>query len=175
MKKLGSFILACAFACVLTAMGTGLAFADESSDRAPLRVLFPQTEGFSMTDEDGTHHGLVVDYLNEIAKYTGWEYEFVDGDVDSLIGRLRDGEIDLVGGMFVREQLVDSLDYSTYSMGSNRSLLACAQDNDAVASFDLSTLNGATIGVYEKAVDTNKRLAGFLSLNGLSCPLPPLD
>ena len=36
-----------------------------------LKVAFPSVPGMSETDENGTHHGLVVDYLNEIAKYTG--------------------------------------------------------------------------------------------------------
>ncbi len=34
--------------------------------------------GKKMTDEDGERYGLVVDYLNEIAKYTGWKYEYID-------------------------------------------------------------------------------------------------
>lgn len=179
---MGKWAKRIACALVLSAM-LAVAFAapavaDErasSSRGRVVKVAFPPSEGLSMVDDQGNRSGVLFDWLTEIAKYTGWEYEFVDGDIDNLIDRLRDGEIDLVGGMFVREQLADSLDYSTYSMGSNRSLLACAQDNDAVASFDLSTLDGATIGVYEKAVDKNKRLESFLSLNGLSCTLLPLD
>lgn len=182
VRAVGKWAKRIACALVLSAM-LAVAFAapavaDErasSSRGRVVKVAFPPSEGLSMVDDQGNRSGVLFDWLTEIAKYTGWEYEFVDGDIDNLIDRLRDGEIDLVGGMFVREQLADSLDYSTYSMGSNRSLLACAQDNDAVASFDLSTLDGATIGVYEKAVDKNKRLESFLSLNGLSCTLLPLD
>ena len=45
-------------------------FAKNGQKRV-LRVAFPQVKGMSWTDEDGSRHGLVVDYLNEIAKYTG--------------------------------------------------------------------------------------------------------
>lgn len=36
-----------------------------------LKVAFPSVPGMSETDENGTHHGLVVDYLNEIAQVYG--------------------------------------------------------------------------------------------------------
>ena len=45
-----------------------------------LRIPFPETKGFTMTDENGNRSGLVVDFLYEIAKYTGWTYEFIDTD-----------------------------------------------------------------------------------------------
>ena len=38
-----------------------------------LKVPFPQVPGFTETDEFGNRHGIVVDYLNEIANYTGWK------------------------------------------------------------------------------------------------------
>ena len=42
-----------------------------------MRVAFPQTYGYTMTGPDGKPTGLVVDILSEIAKYTGWKYEYV--------------------------------------------------------------------------------------------------
>ena len=34
----------------------------------------------------GNHTGLIIDYLNEIAKYTNWEYEYIDVGAEELIG-----------------------------------------------------------------------------------------
>ena len=42
-------------------------------DRTGYWVAYPELKGMSETDENGTRHGIVVDYLNEIAKYTGWQ------------------------------------------------------------------------------------------------------
>lgn len=39
----------------------------------------------SWTAEDGTRHGMLVDYLNEIAKYTGWEYEYIDTNGQTML------------------------------------------------------------------------------------------
>ena len=40
--------------------------AEEQTEQLVLRVAFPELEGYTETDEDGTRHGIVVDYLNEI-------------------------------------------------------------------------------------------------------------
>ena len=45
-----------------------------------------------MTDEDGERYGLVVDYLNEIAKYTGWKYEYIDTDNNSVVDNFLEGK-----------------------------------------------------------------------------------
>ncbi len=41
-----------------------------------LKVGYSDSDGI-IVDEDGNHSGYAVDYLEEIAKYTGWKYEFV--------------------------------------------------------------------------------------------------
>lgn len=140
-----------------------------------VRVAFPEVEGISMTDSAGVRSGLFYDWLVEIGKYTGWEYEFVGGDAENLANAAISGEVDLVGSMYHREQLEGLLDYAAYSMGSNYSLLICPENNDSIASFDLRTLNGKTIGVYRNASEKNRRLEAFLELNNLSCNVVQLD
>ena len=48
-------------------------------------MAFPQTYGYTMTGPDGKPTGLVVDILSEIAKYTGWKYEYVPVANDEII------------------------------------------------------------------------------------------
>ena len=83
---------------VLTAPYPALA-AGSSEEKTVLRVAFPEAEGYTMRGEDGKPSGLVVDFLNEIAKYTGWQYEYVQTDSNSLMDDFLSGEIDLMGGM----------------------------------------------------------------------------
>ena len=68
---------------------------DASEDVRVVRVAFPEVEGISVTDADGVRSGILYDWLAEVSKYTGWTYEFVDGDVQSLMKRTSAGEIDL--------------------------------------------------------------------------------
>ena len=66
---------------------TGTATAQDSGER-PLKVAFPELEGLSETDRYGCHKGLIVNYLDEIAKYTGWEYEYVPVANDDMVSNL---------------------------------------------------------------------------------------
>ncbi|WP_080797938.1 ATP-binding protein [Arabiibacter massiliensis] len=139
-----------------------------------LTVAFPPTPGISALDESGVRSGIFYDWLVEIAKYTGWTYEFVDGDVEELMDRVASGEIDLMGGMYLREQLADSYGYARMPIGSNHAFLVCPEDRDDLVSYDVRSLDGASIGVYEKAVEKNRRLQNFIDFNGLDCRIVPL-
>lgn len=136
-----------------------------------LKVAFPQSTGINENYEDGTYGGCVYDWLEEIAKYTGWDYEFVDGDADELMDALAQGEYDLMGGMFYVPGWADAYDYPKYIMGSNYSLLIYRRDNPDIKGYDITTLNGKTIGVLKRASSKIERLNKFLEFNNIQCEL----
>lgn len=145
-----------------------------SSAPAPRRVLkvaYPTTRGLSETDVKGNRIGQVADFLNEISKYTNWEYEFVEGDGSDLMNRITTGELDLMGGMFYDESYEDWFDYPEYNIGYNHAVLFARKDDTSIRSYDIQTLNGKTIGVFEKAADKIERLQRYLDLNGITCKL----
>ena len=55
----------------LTAAGEEIPVSDNGEGRL-IRVAFPEIPGISEVDRYGRHTGLLMDYLNEIAKYTNW-------------------------------------------------------------------------------------------------------
>ncbi len=138
-----------------------------------LRVPFPETEGFTMTDENGKRSGLVVDFLYEIAKYTGWSYEFIDTDANEMTGEFIAGKYDLMGGTYYAEGFEQYFAYPDYNCGNTKAVLLARQDDDAIKGFDLRDLNGKTIGVVKRATDNVRRLESFLSTNGLNYTLKP--
>ena len=146
----------------------------KSAEKTPgvLRVAFPQVKGMSETSEDGTRHGLVVDYLNEIAKYTNWEYEYIDVDSsDELLERFDHGEFDLMGGSYYMPGLEEYYAYPDYNMGYGRSALLARRDDGSIRTNDLESMNGKVIGVYANAQESIRRLKEFLSTNNLNCRL----
>ena len=68
----------------LTAAGEEIPASDNGEGRL-IRVAFPEIPGISEVDRYGRHTGLLMDYLNEIAKYTNWEYEYIPVDSDQLV------------------------------------------------------------------------------------------
>ena len=136
-----------------------------------LKIPFPEAEGFTMTDENGNRSGLVVDYLYEIAKYTGWSYEFIDTEANDMTKDFIAGKYDLMGGTYYSEAFEEYFAYPDYSCGNTKAVLLARQDNHAIKGYDLRDLNGTTIGVVERAADNVRRLEEFLSANGLTYTL----
>ena len=134
-----------------------------------LRVAFPQVVGMSWTAEDGSHHGMLVDYLNEIAKYTGWEYEYIDTNRQTVLNEFIAGQYELMGGNYYIPGLEEYYAYPDYNMGYSRSLLLARSDDRTIHSYNLESMNGKTIGVYENAKENIRRLKEFLAINGLDC------
>lgn len=114
-----------------------------------LRVPFPEVAGLTETAADGSRHGLVVDYLNEIAKYTGWEYEYINAEGDYMIGDFLDGKYDLMGGNYHSPGFEEYFAYPDYNIGYSKSILMARLDDSSINSYDLRSLDGKTIGVYE--------------------------
>lgn len=161
---------------VIMFMGLCPTAAGAASEASPvLKVAFPETAGINEVYEDGSYGGCVYDWLREIAKYTGWEYEIITGDADELLNGMMAGEYDLMGGMYFIEEYEKYFDYPKYVMGSNYNLLICHQDNPDIRGYDQTTINGKKIGVYSNAANRIERLKKYLSFNSFDCELVYYD
>ena len=154
---------------VFIMLAFNLSVLAQTSEKRVLRVAFPQVDGMSWTAEDGTHHGMLVDYLNEIAKYTGWEYEYIDTKGPAMLKEFVEGKYELMGGNYYIPALEKYYAYPNYNMGYSRSLLLARSDDRSIHSYDLESMNGKTIGVYENARENIRRLKEFMAINGLYC------
>lgn len=136
-----------------------------------IRVSFPEVEGFTMTSEDGKRSGLVIDVLNEVAKYTGWKYEYISVKNEDILDKFESGEIDLMGGQYYMEGWEKYYGYPQHNCGYSKLVLLARGDDGAIKSYDLNTFSGKTIGVYERAKENIRRLEIYLELNNLDCTL----
>lgn len=148
-------------------------FASASSETGTrtVRVAFAETPGISEYDQYGNRVGLLVDYLNEIAKYTGWEFEYVDTVPDDMVNEFLAGEFELMGGTYYTPGFEEYFAYPDYNMGNSRASLFCRKEDGDIKSYDLTSLRGKTIGVFDRAGEKIRRLNEFLSINGLDCTL----
>ena len=144
--------------------------AAESQPRV-LRVAFCEAKGITEKDPDGSRHGLVMDYLNEIAKYTGWEYEYIDTTPEVMLKGFVEGKYELMGGNYYLPGLEAYYSYPDYNIGYSKSVIFARENDDSVQSYNLRSLNGKTIGVYDRAVENIRRLKEYLSMNDLDCTL----
>ena len=159
-----SFVIMIMTALCITSM------AAESQPRV-LRVAFSEAKGITEKDADGSRHGLVVDYLNEIAKYTGWEYEYIDTVPETMLEEFANGEYELMGGNYYLPGMEEYYAYPDYNIGYSKSVIFARENDDSVQNHNLRSLNGKTIGVYDRAAENIRRLKEYLSMNDLDCTL----
>ncbi len=139
-----------------------------------IRVGFPIQGKLTYKDEDGKYAGYMVDYLNEIKKYTGWKYEFVEVEgtlneqLTTLLGMLSNGEIDLMGGMVYNESLDQLYDYPTHSYGTASTAIAVRKDDTRWAVEDFEDWNGIAVGIYPALRTREQQLQKFADINGFT-------
>ncbi|MCD7994782.1 MAG: ATP-binding protein [Clostridia bacterium] len=175
--------LACilAFVCLSVVMSRCDALAGTGEEdkiyggKQVLRVAFPPVEGLSETDENRNRHGIVVDYLNEIAKYTGWQYEYIETNADDMIPEFLEGKYDLMGGIYYQPEFEQYFAYPDYNTGFSKSVLLARRDDRSIKTYDWKSMSEKTIGVYERAEENIRRLKAFMELNGIDCNIQYLS
>ena len=116
---------------------------------APMTVRVGYTEhpGFIEKDDTGTYRGFGVDYLNEIAKYNSWTYEYIPGTRLELEEKLKNGEIDFMAPiMKTSTRSATQYDYPNRALGTAASLLYVLDSNENIYYDDFPAMNGMRVG-----------------------------
>ena len=143
----------------------------ESLSPRTVRVGYPIQTGLTGKDADGNYYGYTYEYREDIAQYTGWDYEFVEvpGDSDqsliTLLEMLRNGEIDLMGGMLYTQGMASQYDYSSHSYGVSETVLQVPIDSSQ--DFVINSLVPQTyrIAVLSQGTVRLKELQDYCAMN----------
>lgn len=107
---------------------------------------------YNNIDGSGRRTGYSYEYQQKIAAYTGWNYEYVEGNWGQLVQKLINGEIDMLGGVSYTEARANVVQFSSYPMGTEEYYLFINGDKVAEYNEDLSYFNGKKIGVNKQSV-----------------------
>lgn len=153
--------------------------ARAASDRV-VRVAFPIQTGISYLDENGAYAGYLVDYLEQLTLFTGWEIEYVqaEGDIDTqlstLLDMLQQGEIDLMGTMNRSDALEETFLYPNYSYGSAYSVVAVRDDSSYIYE-DFSNWDGITLASYPGMLARMELFDQYAKVNGFTYEVVECD
>ena len=111
-----------------------------------VRVGWYRSE-YCLTDRFGRRSGLAYEYQRNLAAYTGWTYEYVDGTWGDLLQMLKNGEIDLLSDVSYLEDRAEFIDYSSLPMGQESYYIYIKADNTDISPDQLDTFNGKRFGV----------------------------
>lgn len=152
-------------AAVAAALPT-VAYAKVDSPRT-VRVAFPRQEGITFRDDNGNYSGYTYDYLQILARYTGWSFEFVElsGETNhvlvEMMEQVREGKIDLMGSTFYDQELNKTYDYSAYSYGIADTELKIPINSDLTLTGSAVHPQKMTIAVYEGATRSIEELMKY--------------
>lgn len=142
-----------------------------AKDARTVRVAFPIQTGLTQLDEYGNRSGYTYEYLEEIAQYTGWNYEFVEAPGDpnesllTLMDMLEKGEIDLMGGMLYSAELGQQYDYASYSYGSVETVLQVLYESPQEITINSQAPQTFRIAVAGKGGQRQQELEEYCKMN----------
>lgn len=79
----------------------------EETEQQPLKKVragYLIYQGYQEGEGDAPKSGYGYEYLQQIAYYAGWEYEYVNGSFNELLEMLKNGEIDIMGNLSYMEE-----------------------------------------------------------------------
>lgn len=112
-----------------------------------VRIGYIGYAGFITEMPDGTYEGYGVEYLEEIAEHTGWEYEYVYDSWESLLERLAAGDIDFICHAQKTPAREETYLFSKYSIGTESNVLYVREDDSRYYYNDFDAFNGMKIAV----------------------------
>ena len=127
---------------------------NNNQEKRKLRVGYIGYEGFIFQNIKGEFEGYGVEYLNEIAKYTNLDYEYVYCTWADSLRMLKNHEIDLVCTAKYTQEREKEYDYSTLNFGTTQGVLYTLLDKDYYYN-DFKTLNGKKIGFLNGSLNIN--------------------
>lgn len=151
--------------------GNGV-LAQQTEIRIKVAVPLMNDSGF-VTYEDGTFSGYYIDYLTEIARYTGWEYEYMPIEsYEELDTVCRSGDFDLMTGIVYSDEYEDAyFEYPKNSVGAKRYVFAVPKDSGIVPDEEYAFLRGMKIGVSGESGtnELEERFRDFCFRYGIEC------
>lgn len=149
-------------------MGTVSAQTEESGRKKIVRVgYYEDNEAFQTgCGDDQRKSGYAYEYYQEIAKYTGWTYEYVYGSYNEIYQKLIDGEVDIVAGVseYARDQ--QKILLPDCPMGAETYYIFMRGDEEDPVP-EPSALDGATIGIKSNNNSMKGLLQKFAKEHGI--------
>lgn len=129
-----------------------------------VRVAVIDYPNFINIEQDGSVYGYAYEYLMDIQRHTGWNYEFIEMSFSDASRALQAGEIDLLAGSQYTPERAELWLYSAESMGEGGTILCAMPGNNSYAYNDFAAYDGIRIAALKGSVrieQTAQRLAEY--------------
>lgn len=164
-----SLVMAC-FLC--TCIPSYALAASKIENESTVKVAWPLLGELSAVDANGNRCGYDYDYLQKIAQYTGWQYEFIEPEGKNLNERLSNsfdmlqkGEVDILGCVRRNSSTEDLYDFPSYNYGTAYTVLLVPNESTAFYNMDDLAQKQLSVALYSNAEATDRLLQQFCDAN----------
>lgn len=130
-----------------------------AEDQKTVRVGYYYSHNFQEgTADDEAKSGYSYEYLQKVASYTGWKYEYVYGEWADLFEQLVNGDIDLMAGVAYSSDRIQLINYPDSEMLNETFYIYKNDNDDSIKCGDIDSYNGKKIGTLKN----NQRMTAAL-------------
>lgn len=147
IKKLYSIFLAVIVCfCAVASMGEQV----HAEDVKTVKIGYYAAKNFQDGAGDGrSKGGYSYEYIQKIASYTGWRYEYVYGSWADLYQKLVDGEIDIMAGVSYSKERENLINYPDSEMLNETFYIYTDARNTTIKCGEIDTYAGKKIGLLK--------------------------
>lgn len=131
-----------------------------------IKVGWVTSPGLQDYDND-VFSGYTYEYLEEVAKYTGWSYEYVPGDLSTIQTKLQNGEVDIVGGLIKNATREAMFDFPEEGYGQSYISMYTIKTSPLEAN-DYDEYDGIKVGVIGSASANIEAFIAFAAEEGFT-------
>lgn len=160
--------------CIFMAVFIWACASGAGSDRfyqepETLRVGFFYLSGYHEMDEEGNPSGYGYEYLQHLAVYGNWNYEYIgyENSWTDMLNMLEQGEIDILTGVQKSEERLEKFEFSNQSIGFSNTMVTVAAGNDQYFANDFPNWNGVRVGLL-KNYTRNESFQRYAQENGFT-------
>lgn len=148
--------------------------SDSALKNRTVKVGYVQSTNFLEGENDFDHKsGYGYEYLQKIAAYTGWNYEYVYGSWIEILEKLKKGQIDIVPGISYTDERAKSIAFPDNSMGFENYYIY-AYEKKRFVNDDIKYIKDSVIGCTQDSMQ-NLFLKKWNNENGNPCKIKVFD
>lgn len=147
-----AFVLLLSILLSVVTEPAGLAWAETApaqQESRTVRIGYIDYEGFFDRQEDGGFTGYGAQMLDDIAKYTGWKYEYVFDSFANHMKNLKTGGIDFLCHVQKTPEREREYLFSDYSAGAESNVLYSRKDDKRFYYNDYTHFEGIKVGFLD--------------------------
>lgn len=145
-------------------------FAEEISSQKKVKLGYFILEQYQEIDKNGFKSGASYEILNKIASIANWEYEYVYGDFNELLEKLKAGEIDILNDITYTEERARDIYFSATPEAMEDSFIFTLPETAHRYSIDYNNFNGKKIGAVKGSNEINP-FYNWCKRNNIFCDL----